>query len=94
MPQIADGSISAMYLLFVSGIGVVVGGVACLLFQKSWGIKVVIFDAVFVALITIGVAFGVMELDRYGSAPYSPTRFVLPIAICCVVVRHLLRFKS
>jgi hypothetical protein len=91
MPEIAGGSISVTYLLFVSAMGVAAGGVACLLFQKSWGVKVALIDALLAALTTIGVAYAVMELDRYGSAPYSPASFVLPIVICCVVLRHLLR---
>jgi hypothetical protein len=91
MPEIANGSISVIYLLFVSVIGVAAGGVACLVLQKSWDVKVALFDALLTALTSVGVAYAVMELGRYGSAPYSPASFVLPIAICCVVLRHLLR---
>ncbi len=91
MPYIAGGSVSLLSLLIASALGVAAGGILSVLLRRPWGSDVALIDAVVGLGCAVAIAYGVMVLDRYGTAPYSPADVVLPVALGCVVVRHLLR---
>jgi hypothetical protein len=91
MLYIAGGSITAQDLLFASLLGVAAGVIVSILLQKSWGIKVAVFDALLGPAMGVAIAYAVLELDKYGGIYYSPASVVLPVAIASVALRHLLR---
>lgn len=89
MSYIAGGTVSINYLLIASALGVAAGGLLCLLQRKPWSLAVALFDALLAPISAVGIAYAVLELDKYGSAYYSPASFVLPVAVCSIVVKHL-----
>lgn len=91
MPTIAGGSVSLSYLFVASVVAAAIGGLLCLFLRKSWSASAGLIDLLLAAGSAVVAAYAVMELDRYGSAPYSPASFVAPVAVCIVVVRHLAR---
>ena len=91
MTVIAGGSVSVSSIVLGGVLGAAAGGLLSLLLRRSWGAGIALFDALLAVLSAVAVAYAVMELDKYGSAPYSPASFVLPVAVGIVVVRHLAR---
>jgi hypothetical protein len=92
MPYFAGESVSLTALLIASGLGVAAGGLLCLVQRKSWGLDTVLFDALLAPISGIALAYAVLELDKYGSAYFSPAGVVLPVAVASVVVRHLVQY--
>lgn len=91
MPEIIGGSLTVQDLIFASLLGVAAGLIVSILLQKSWGIKVALFDALLGPAMAVSIAYAVLELDQYGKIYYSPGSVILPVAIGSVALRHLLR---
>jgi hypothetical protein len=83
----------AINILFAATLGIVAGGLACLGFRQSWGLKVALLDGILAAFVAVVTAYVVAMIEAsrgvWGSRVVI---LVLAIALGSAVLRHFLQF--
>jgi hypothetical protein len=84
--------LAALCFLFAAVLGIGAGGIASLGFRQSWGLKVALQDGLLAALVAIAAAYVIALVEASRGVWESRVSWVLFIALCSVILKHLIRF--
>ncbi len=93
IPADAASLMYSLYALFAGALGVVAGGLICLLIRRRWGMKIALIDAAVAVAVAIIAAIAVSAIDDSRGVLEDRTALILAIAVAGVVVRHLIRLR-